>query len=220
MTLTIEKNKLFENIKQNIEDVDEDDMIEHLVKKALDMGIDARDIIKIISESLEEVGRLYNEKEYFLAEMIRCGSRAINGIEIVKPLIQDTKQSFSGTIVFGTVKGDIHSLGKTITSAFLTGAGFIIHDLGEDVPASAFCDAIERYDADILAMSTLLSSCLPEIENAVREVEERGLRARVKIIVGGRATDVEFAKRVNVDAWADQPSDSIAKCKQLMKEKK
>ncbi|MHA1783958.1 MAG: cobalamin B12-binding domain-containing protein [Candidatus Helarchaeota archaeon] len=217
--LEVQQNLLNE-IKEAIINVDEEPEIEKLVQSAVELNIELVTLVKCISDALEEVGNLYESMEYFLSELLISGDRAKRGIDVLKPFIAKEKDKFLGTIIFGSVKGDIHDIGKTIISAFLIGAGFIIHDLGVEVSSDKFIEAIKEYNPEILAMSTLLTSCLDEMKNTIDAIKQAGLREGIKIIVGGRPVSKEFAVKIGADAFAFYPVDAVEECKRLIKELK
>lgn len=213
------KNILNE-IREGIINIDIEPDIETLVLKAIELDVELVVLVKTISDALEKVGELYESMEYFLSELLVAGDRAKRGIDVLKPLIVKEKDKFLGTIVFGSVKGDIHDIGKTIISAFLIGAGFIVHDLGVEVTAKKYVEAIKIHNPEIVAMSTLLTSCMEEMRNTIEEIKGAGLRDKVKIIIGGRPVDSEFAKDIGADAFAFYPVDAIDACKKLIEELK
>ena len=121
-----------------------------------------------------------------------------------------------GTIVIGTVKGDLHDIGKTIVATMLSAAGFEVIDLGVDVPPEKFVEAVKKYNADIVAMSALLTTTMIEMENVIKELEKAGLRDRVKVIVGGAPITEEFARKIGADAYGKDAVEAVKKCKELL----
>jgi len=220
MTITNDKlleNEWLKNIYESVLNIENEGNTNELVNNALKQEIDISMIIKSMSNALERVGSLYEKNEYFMSELLICGDRAKRGIDVLKPLIAKEKDKFLGTIVFGSVKGDIHDIGKTIMSAFLIGAGFIVHDIGIEVTADQFVQAVKEHDADILAMSTLLTSCMDQMKVTIDAFKEHGLRDKVKIIIGGRPTSNDFAKEIGADGWGFLPQDAVNTCKELIK---
>ncbi|MBD3227826.1 MAG: cobalamin-binding protein [Candidatus Lokiarchaeota archaeon] len=207
---------ILEKIKTSI--INFGDGTEEAVKKALANNIEIKDIIRAISEGLDEVGNLYENREYFLSELILSGEAAKKGIELILPQLDKEKSGITGTVVFGTVKGDIHDIGKTIVSAFLIGAGFIVHDLGVEVTSENFIKAVKEKNADILALSTLLTNTMHYMKEVIDALEEEGLRNKVKVIVGGRPVSEEFANKIGADGFAQNPFDAKEICKNWMKE--
>jgi methylmalonyl-CoA mutase cobalamin-binding domain/chain len=171
------------------------------------------DILSEVSSALEIVGKKYESHEYFLAELMMCGEVAKKVVQELRPLIEKERERMLGKIVFGTVLGDIHDIGKTIVSSFLIGAGFQVIDLGVEVPAEKFVSVVRETDADIVAMSALLSTTIPYMEVVIKELKKAGLREKVKVIVGGRPVTPEFARKIGADATAVNPSDAVEICR-------
>lgn len=213
-----QQNSILNEIREAIIDVDIEPNIEKLVQNAIDSEIELVILVKTISEALEKVGELYESMEYFLSELLVSGDRAKRGIDVLKPLIAKEKDKFLGTIIFGSVKGDIHDIGKTIISAFLIGAGFIVHDLGVEVTAEKFIEAIKIHNPEIVALSTLLTTCMEQMRAIIEAIKREGLREKLKIIIGGRPVSKEFAKEIGADAFAFYPVDAIEECKRLIEE--
>ena len=171
------------------------------------------DLLKTLGNGLNKVGELYETHQYFLSELMLCGDTAKSAIEILKPYIAETGTELLGTIVFGTVKGDIHDIGKTIVSSFMIGAGFMVHDIGIEVGAGKFVQAIKKYKPDILAMSALLSTTREYMKDVIKAINDAGLRDSIKILVGGRPVTPDFAKAIGADATATNPMEAIEICK-------
>ncbi|MHA1263800.1 MAG: cobalamin B12-binding domain-containing protein [Candidatus Helarchaeota archaeon] len=210
--------ELLSKLEQAIVNFDEDQAIE-LVKQAIKEEFAPKEILESLANSLNKVGELYETHQYFLSELMLCGDTAKSAIEILKPYIIETDTKMEGTIVFGTVKGDIHDIGKTIVSSFLIGAGFMVHDIGVEVSEKKFIDAVKKHTPDIVAISALLSTTREYMRDVIKALKAAGLRDKVKIIVGGRPVTPEFAKEIGADATASNPIEAVEICKQWMAEK-
>ena len=184
---------------------------EELVRQARKEEFAPQEILSAISNALNKVGQLYDSHTYFLSELMLCGDTAKSAIEILKPYIEETATKMLGSIVFGTVKGDIHDIGKTIVSSFLIGGGFMVHDLGVEVSTAQFIAAIKKYKPDILALSALLSTTREYMREVVGAVRKADLR--VKILVGGRPVTPEFVREIGADATATNPVEALDICK-------
>ncbi len=195
------------------------DKAEDLIKQAKKEEFAPQQILKAISDALNKVGELYETHEYFLSELMLAGDTAKSAIELLKPYIEETDTKLLGTIVFGTVKEDIHDIGKTIVSSFMVGAGFMVHDLGVEVKPQQFIEAIKKYKPDILAMSALLSTTREHMPEVIAAIKGAGLRDSIKIIVGGRPVTPEFAKQIGADATATNPVEAIDICKKWLADK-
>ncbi len=207
--------ELCEKVKQAIIDVDPEPA-KIIVEDAL-KSMDPLEIINCMTEGMAEVGRLYEERVYFVTELLIAGEIMSQNIEVLKPyLAEGETPKAHGKILFGTVKDDIHDIGKNIMISLLKVAGFEVIDLGVDVPASKFIETLKETKADILAMSSLLTSTVDQIKSVVEELEKEGLRDQVKVIIGGAAVTEDFAKEVGVDGYAVDATQGVEKCKALL----
>ena len=185
----------------------------------LDEGVDPYEIFKELSRGLDEIGRGYERGRYFTSDLIVSGSNMKKAIEFLKPhLSRGRSGPRRGRVVLGTVKGDIHDIGKSILAILLQASGFEVIDLGIDVDEESFAKAVEEWKPDILGMSALLTSTMPYMEEVIKALEERGLRDRVKIIVGGRPVTREFAESIGADAYAEDAVEGVKRCLELLGE--
>ncbi|NVM28656.1 MAG: cobalamin B12-binding domain-containing protein [Candidatus Helarchaeota archaeon] len=211
-------DELLKNLEKAIVEFDTD-TAESLIKQAIKEEYAPDAILKALGNALNKVGELYDMHEYFLSELMLCGDTAKSAIEILKPYIAETETKLLGTIVFGTVKGDIHDIGKTIVSSFMIGAGFMVHDIGIEVSAAQFVSAVKKYKPDILAISALLSTTREYMRDVMSAMKRANLRDILKIIVGGRPVTPKFAKEIGADATATNPMEAVEICKKWMAEK-
>jgi len=209
---------LLSDLEKTIVDFDTD-AAESLIKQAIKEEYAPGDILETLGKALTKVGELYETHQYFLSELMLCGDTAKSAIEILKPYIAETGTKLLGTIVFGTVKGDIHDIGKTIVSSFMIGAGFMVHDIGIEVSAGKFVQAIKKYNPDVLAMSALLSTTREYMKEVMKAIKDAGLRDTLKILVGGRPVTPDFAARIGADATATNPMEAVEICKNWIAEK-
>jgi methanogenic corrinoid protein MtbC1 len=215
-------DKMSENLLGNLEKaiVEFDtEAAESLIKQAIKEEFAPQEILNTVSNALNKVGELYEKHEYFLSELMLCGDSAKSAIELLKPYIAETGTKMLGTILFGTVKGDIHDIGKTIVSSFMIGGGFMVHDIGVEVSAQDFVKAIKQYKPDILAISALLSTTREYMRDVIKAINQANLRAQLKIIVGGRPVTPNFAKEIGADATATNPIEAVDICKSWMEKK-
>ncbi len=187
-----------------------------LVKKEIEKGTKPLKIIEWLSQGVKIVGDLFEKKEYFLAELITGGDIFQDAFEELKPILkEDIKTKAKGKIVFGTVKGDIHDIGKNIVITILRAAGFYVEDLGVDVPAEKFIEFIKKMNADILALSALLTMAIESVKEITNLLEKENLRDKIKIIVGGSAFTKAIADKLGV-AFGKDPQDAVKKCEELL----
>ena len=208
---------LLEEIAQSVVEIDFS-KTKQLVKKALSEGIPPLDIIlKGLSKGMEKVGELYEASEYFEAELIASGQVMQDALEIVQPHIAVEELRSPGTLIIGTVKGDLHDIGKNMVIAMMRSAGFEIVDLGVDVQKETFADAVEKTQGKVIvAMSALLTTTMPYMEEVVRELEKRGLRQRVKVLMGGRPLTEELARKMGADGYAKDAVSAVRVAKRLL----
>ena len=186
------------------------------VQSALDEGVPAGDILqKGLIPAMGEVGRLFEEGEYFVPEMLIAARAMKSGLEIIKPLLVDSGIEPVGTVAVGTVKGDLHDIGKNLVAMMLEGAGFEINDLGTDVTPDQFVDAVQQ-GADIVGLSALLTTTMPSMQTTIRAIETAGLRNKVKIIIGGAPVTAEYAQQIGADGYAPDASQAATLAKNLM----
>ena len=195
---------------------DKDAAVEN-VQAALDAGTDAGVILqKSLIPAMEKVGQLFEAGEYYVPEMLIAARAMQAGLGLLKPLLVDSDVKPTGKVVIGTVKGDLHDIGKNLVAMMLEGAGFEIHDLGTDVSPDKFITAIKEENVDILAMSALLTTTMPMMETTIKSVEEAGLREVVKIIIGGAPVTTEYAQKIGADGFAPDASQAASMAKRLV----
>ena len=198
----------------------ETDQAEELTRAALEEGVDPLDIVqKILVPTLSEVGQRFQDFEIFLPELMMSGEAA----EKVTVLIEEAtlkagKPSTSlGTVVLGQVEGDLHDIGRNILATLLNSHGFKVVDLGRDVPASQFMEAAAKENADIVALSALMTTTLPAQRRTLSLFEEVGKRGDYKMIVGGGAVSQDWANEIKSDGYAADAAGAVELCKTLLK---
>ncbi len=189
-----------------------------LVRKALRDRVPPVDIVlKGLSKGMERVGELYESSEYFEAELIASGQVMQEAMEIVRPHLEVDKVRSPGTFIIGTVKGDLHDIGKNMVIAMMRSAGFSIVDLGVDVDPMTFVEAVRKAeDRVIVAMSALLTTTMPAMGEVVGTLEKEGVRNKVKILLGGRPLNEELARKMGADGYAKDAVAAVRVAKQLI----
>ncbi|MEM0049351.1 MAG: corrinoid protein [Candidatus Bathyarchaeia archaeon] len=201
------------NIKSAIVNLDIEN-IQRLCLEAIKAGIPAYDIImKGFSKGLEIVGENYERGEYYLAELVVAGETVKEGMKVLEPYLKGDEAQKIGKVVIGTVRGDLHDIGKNIVAILLKASGFDVIDLGVDVPPERFVEAVREHKPDIVAMSALLTTTMNEMENVIKALKEAGLRNNVKVIIGGAPVTDEFAKKIGADAAAKDAVEGVNICK-------
>ncbi len=190
-----------------------------LVEEALGAGCDALEVVERgLRPGMEEVGNRFERGEYFLPELI-VAADIFNSVmgSLLLPLIESRQVgSRVGRVVIGTVRGDIHDIGKNLVAVMLRVNGFEVIDLGVDVPPEKFVEAVRTYKPDILGMSAMLTTTMLEMKNVIDALKSAGVRDRVKVIVGGAPVTEEFAREIGADAYARDAVEAVEKCMKLL----
>lgn len=180
----------------------------------LSKGKDPYIIFRQLSTGLDEIGRGYENKEfrkYFTSDLIISGRNMKKAVQILKPHFDKTNKAI-GIVILGTVKGDVHDIGKTILGIMLESNGFKVIDLGVDINKELFIQRIREEKPDVLGMSALLTSTISYMEDVILQLKEEKLRDGIKIIVGGKSVTEEFANRIGADAYGRDCIDGVKKC--------
>ena len=188
-----------------------------LTNEGLALGMSPMTLLfEAMIPALEEVGRLFEIGEYFVPEML-ISARAMQGaMNILKPLIAETGAKPIGTFVMGTVKGDIHDIGKNLCDIMLEGAGFNVIDLGVNVPPEKFIEAIQQHQPQAVGMSAFLTTTMPMFKTNIEAIKAAGLRDQVKILVGGAPVTQEYADVVGADGYAPDANSCVRLTKKLI----
>ncbi|GAP20753.1 methyltransferase [Leptolinea tardivitalis] len=180
------------------------------VEEALQSGLDVEVILNDgLIAPMTEVGRLFEEGEYFVPEMLVSARAMQAGLEVLKPAMKESNVKSAGTVVAGTVKGDMHDIGKNLVCMMLEGAGYTIRDLGTDVAPEQFVAEVSKGDVDIVALSALLTTTMPNMKTTIDALKQAGVRDRVKIIVGGAPLTDTFASEIGADGFASDASRAV-----------
>lgn len=191
------------------------------LKAVIDTKISVNEIMNDgIAKGFEIVGKKYEEMEYFLTELMYAGRIGQDCLELVEPLLKMGKRNTLGKIVIGTVKNDLHDIGKNIVIMMLTSAGFDVYDLGIDVPKEVFVEKVREVDADIVGMSALVSMTIMYMKEVMEALKAAGLRDKVKIMIGGASATPEFATEIGADAYVRDSVTAVKIAKAWIKEKK
>ena len=200
--------KYIEQISQAVMEGNRDSTTSH-VQAALEAKVDVNTILQEgLIPAMSEVGRLFEEGEYFVPEMLIAARAMKSGLELIKPLLVSADIKPRGKVALGTVKGDLHDIGKNLVGIMLEGAGFAIYDLGTDISPQQFIDVIEKQEVDLIGLSALLTTTMPMMETTIQAISEAGLRSQVKIMIGGAPITKEYADKVGADGFAPDASQA------------
>jgi methanogenic corrinoid protein MtbC1 len=196
----------------------EEDKVRELVQKRIESNADPMLLVDELRQGMDIVGERYKSKEYFLSELIISGEIFKESMAAIEPKLKGGNRGKPvGKMVLGTVKGDIHNIGKDIVGTLLTAAGFEIYDLGIDVPSDKFVDKLKETGSSILGMSGLLTPAFESMKETVKALEAAGLRNKVKVIIGGGIVTEQVGKYVGADAFTDDASEGVEMCRGFMR---
>lgn len=181
----------------------DEDKAYKITEKMLKDGEDPLEVFGACRTGMTKVGELFEKKEYFLSELIMASSLFKGIMDVVKPKLKDTGDDVSGTVLMGTVQGDIHDIGKNIVVSVLEANGYQIEDLGVDVAPDKFVDAIKKHSPQVVGLSGLLTEAIGPMKTTIDTIKEAGLRDKVKIILGGGLVNEEVKTYAGADAWAN-----------------
>ncbi|MHB8278359.1 MAG: cobalamin B12-binding domain-containing protein [Candidatus Humimicrobiaceae bacterium] len=195
-------NEILEKLKKAILDYDSERAVEW-AKKAIEEKIDPIAAVDAITESIKHVGDLYGKGELWLPDLIGAATTMKSALEILEKEIlnKGSNRESLGKVVIGTVHGDIHSIGENMVATLLLAEGFDVHDLGVDIPAQKFVDAVKQYKPDILALSALMTTTAHEMKKVIDLLNKENLRSKVKLMIGGAPITDEFAKSIGADGY-------------------
>lgn len=188
-----------------------------LVRAALDENVPPEDLVsRWMIPAMTEVGERFERQEYFVPEMLVSARAMQAGMALLKPLLAQRAIRPVATVVIGTVRGDQHDVGKSLVAMMLEGAGFQVVDLGVDVPSARFVQAVHDNQAEILGLSSLLTTTMPQMEAVIRALAEAGLRERVKVLVGGAPVTDRFAAGIGADGYGESATAAVAAARRVM----
>ena len=188
-----------------------------MVNQALNEGLPAAQILNEgMIKAMEHVGKLFEEGEYFVPEMLIAARAMQAGLSVLKPHLAQAEVKSAGRVVAGTVKGDLHDIGKNLVCMLLEGAGFEIIDLGTDVAPEKFVQVVLEGRADIIALSALLTTTMPNMKVTIEALKSAGLRDNVKVMIGGAPVTQAYAEQIGADGYAPDASRAVALAKSLV----
>jgi len=193
------------------------DKVEELTRQALEQGIEVKAILNEgMIGAMDVVGQRFESGEMFIPEMIVAGEAMTRGLNILRPLFKESGIKPQGTVVIGTVKGDVHSIGKSLASMMMEGAGFKIIDLGVNVSPEQFVNSVREEGAQLVGMSALLTTTMPLMKATIDALKEAGLLDKVKTLIGGAPITQEYADKIGADGYAPDAATGVKKVKELV----
>ncbi len=188
-----------------------------IVQQALDEGTPPKDILdKGLLPGMDVVGQRMKTGEMFIPEVLRSAKTMQAGLDVLLPHLGEDDAAGSGTVVIGTVEGDLHDIGKNLVTMMLEGAGFKVIDLGTDVKAQGFLDAVKEHKAKILGLSALLTTTMPKMKETMDALVEAGIRDQIKIMAGGAPVNQKFVDEIGADAYGANAAMAVEKAKEIL----
>jgi len=187
-----------------------------ITREAIAENIDPVQLISgTMVPAMDEVGKRYEEEEYFVPELL-LSARAMKGaLELLRPLLAERGAKPAGTVAIGTVKGDLHDIGKNLVASLLEGGGFEVIDLGADVPPEKFIEAIRDKGAQIVCLSALLTVTMPSMKSTIEALKQAGLRDQVKVLIGGAPVTQQYADDIGADGYGQSASNAVALARRM-----
>ena len=188
-----------------------------VAQEALDAGDDPQELIdRGMIPAMAEVGRRFEDEVYFVPELL-LSARAMKGaLALLRPLLAESGGEKVGSVVLGTVQGDLHDIGKNLVAAMLQGCGFRVIDLGVDVSADAFIESVQEKEAQIVALSALLTTTMVQMKAVIEALEKAGIRDKVKVIIGGAPITQQYADEIGADGYSDNASAAVNIARKLV----
>ena len=209
------KEQVIKDLSDGVVEMDEEKVVAS-ARLVVENGIDAYEAIENgLSHGMERAGRLFDEEEYFVPELLICSDAMYAGLGILTPHIRTEEGAGKKKVVIGVIEGDTHDIGKNLVKIMLETSGFELIDLGRDVPAARFVEKAKEVDADVIAVSTLMTTTMPGMADVVKTLVSEGIRDRFKVVVGGGPISQGFADRIGADGYAVNAASAVKLVKQI-----
>jgi 5-methyltetrahydrofolate--homocysteine methyltransferase len=190
--------------------------IEDLVTSALAAGENPKDLLEAMMAGLKTCGDRFEAGEYFLPELMGAGEAFAVGMKVLAPKLAPGDRTSQGTVVLGTVRGDVHDIGKNLVGFMLESAGFTVVNLGVDVSAEAFAQAVRDHEPQVLGMSGLLTTTMLGMGDVIEELKRQGLRDKVKVIIGGAPVSQKYAEQIGADGYGNDAAQAVSLVRSLL----
>jgi len=191
--------------------------IPQLVKEAISEGITPEEVLnKALIAGMSVVGEKFKANDIFVPEVLIAAKAMHAGLDVLEPLLIESGIEPKGKLLIGTVKGDLHDIGKNLVAMMFKGAGFSVVDLGIDIPAEVFVKKVEEEKPSVLAMSSLLTTSMPSMKETIKALKQAGLYSDVKIIIGGAPVTQEYAEEIGAHGYAGDASSAVDKAKEVL----
>ncbi|MFP3042179.1 corrinoid protein [Treponema primitia] len=212
----MEAEELYKQLADAVVNMDEDKAVQ-LSHQVIESSYDAYEAIdKGLAAGMAQAGQLFEDEEYFVPELIICADAMNAGIAILKPFLKSEEVSTQHKAVIGVIEGDTHDIGKNLVRIMLEAAGFSVLDLGRDIPPKTFVDKALEINAELILVSSLMTTTMDAMADVVKIINERGLQGRFKVAVGGGPISQGFAKRIGADGYARNAAEAVRLCQKLL----
>lgn len=214
--MSVNKEVLFKKLSDAVVDMDEEAAV-NLSEKIVASQIDAYEAVeKGLSDGMDRAGRLFEEEEYFIPELLLCSDAMYAGLGVLKGHLKVAEQGEKRKVVIGVVEGDTHDIGKNLVKIMLETAGFDVHDLGRDIAPAAFVDKAKEINADIIAVATLMTTTMDGMAEVIRLLEQESIKDNHKVIVGGGPISQSFADKIGADGYAVNAAEAVRLSRRLL----
>jgi len=204
-----EKEELLQEMARCVLEM-EDELVVDVAKRYAEKGYDpAEGILTGLVSGMNQAAELYEKEEYFIPELLICSSAMYNALDVLRPLMPKEENGVKRKVVIGVVEGDTHDIGKNLVKVMLESAGYELIDLGRDVPVEKFIDTVAKENADVVALSTLMTTSMMNMGKVVEGLKERGIRDKVKVIIGGGPISQAFADKIGADGYSVSAVDAV-----------
>lgn len=213
-----EKEKLLAELDRCVLEM-EDEAVVDVAKEYIDAGFDAYDgITEGLSRGMEKAGRLYEEEEYFVPELLICSDAMYNGLDVLKPHLTGENTKRKCPVIIGVVEGDTHDIGKNLVKIMLDTAGFAVQDLGRDVPVSTFIEKAREMKYGLVCMSTLMTTTMANMGKVIEGLKEAGIRDNFRVMVGGGPLSKAYADKIGADSYTSNAAEAAKEAQRLAAE--
>ncbi|MDU1320034.1 MAG: corrinoid protein [Clostridium botulinum] len=211
--------ELIKKLSESVVEMEEEETVE-LAKECIEKNISAYEAIdKGLANGMNRAGELYEEGEYYIPELLMCSDAMYSGLEILKPHLKKNDLGKKHKIVIGVIQGDTHDIGKNLVKIMMETEGFEVVDLGRDVPPRDFVDKAKEIEADIICMSTLMTTTMDGMEEVIKLLKEEGIREKVTVMIGGGPISQNFADKIGADVYTTDASKAAKYAKKIIAEK-
>lgn len=193
------------------------EIAEKIARSAIEAGMDPQEIINdYLTRGMAEIGQRFQDRKAFVPNLLMAARAMKGALAVLQPHMSAESETHLGTVIIGTVKGDLHDIGKNLVASMFEGCGFKVINLGIDVPSTKFIEAARENNADIICLSALLTTTMNYMKNVVDELEKAGIRERVKVMVGGAPLNDAFARQIGADLYTSNANAAVTGAKQLL----